>query len=78
LLDAGAPKHTTPHRLHREFYYGISLGERRAAIVRGRFYTESAPIVALRRVLQWAYYRRFRRLAQRLGRHHAHRTSEAS
>lgn len=56
------------HRLHRDFFYGISLGERRSAIARGRFYTEGAPLVAFRRVIQWGYYRRFRRLARRLRR----------
>lgn len=68
LLGEPPAKPSSAHRLHRDFYYGMSLGERRAAIVRGRFYTESAPVVTFRRVIQWGYYRRFNRLAQKLGR----------
>ena len=68
LLDAEPGQQPRPHRLHRDFFYGISLGQDRAAIVRGSHCLDGAPMVAGRRVLQWGYYRRLRRLAQKLTR----------
>ena len=63
LMDPDPRREPKPHRLHRDFSYGISLGRRRAAIVNGRFIIGGAPVVAFRRLLQWGYYRRLNRVA---------------
>lgn len=62
LIDPDPRREPKPHRLHRDFSYGISLGRRRAAIVNGRFTVGGAPVVTFRRLLQWGYYRRLERL----------------
>ena len=63
LMDPDPAHEPKPHRLHRDFSYGISLGRRRAAIVHGRFSVAGAPVVSFRRLLQWGYYRRLERAA---------------
>jgi len=55
LIDPDPRREPKPHRLHRDFSYGISLGRRRAAIVNGRFTVGGAPVVTFRRLLQWGY-----------------------
>lgn len=65
LMDPDPAHEPKPHRLHRDFTYGISLGRRRAAIVNGRFSVAGAPLVGFRRLLQWGYYRRLLRAARR-------------
>lgn len=57
-----------PHRLRRDFWYGISLGPRRSAVVYRQMVIESRLFVWFRRALQHAYYARFRRLGRRLAR----------
>jgi hypothetical protein len=52
--DAG-PAHT----LRPDFWYGLSLGAKRSAILKGARISERAMYVRARRWLQWAYYRRF-------------------
>jgi NADH dehydrogenase len=47
------------HRLRPDFWYGMSLGAKRSAIVRGARIDERGAYVSARRWLQWAYYRRF-------------------
>jgi NADH dehydrogenase len=47
------------HRLRTDFWYGLSLGAKRSAVLRGARIDERAAYVAFRRWLQWAYYRRF-------------------
>ena len=63
LMDPDPRRAPKPHRLHRDFSYGISLGRRRAAIVNGRLIVGGRPVVAFRRLLQWGYYRRLERVA---------------
>jgi hypothetical protein len=60
------PRH--PHRLRRDFWYGLSLGPRRSAVVYRQLVIESRLFVYFRRALQRAYYARFRRLGRRLAR----------
>lgn len=57
-----------PHRLRRDFWYGVSLGPHRSAVVYKQLIIESRLLVWFRRALQRAYYARFRRLARRLAR----------
>ena len=47
------------HRLRPDFWYGLSLGAKRSAVLRGPRISEREMYVQLRRGLQWAYYRRF-------------------
>lgn len=61
--DAGPP-----HRLRRDFFYGLSLGPRRSAIVYRGTIAEGRTLVWFRRWLEWAYYARFGWLARSLGR----------
>lgn len=63
LMDPDPKRVPKPHKLHRDFSYGISLGRRRAAIVNGRFILGGRAVVAFRRLLQWGYYRRMQRVA---------------
>jgi NADH:ubiquinone reductase (H+-translocating) len=48
------------HRLRTDFWYGISLGAKQGAIMRGARISERPVYVSARRWLQWAYYRRFK------------------
>lgn len=57
-----------PHHAHGEFWWGISLGPRRAAVVYRGWMVQGGGFVLLRRGLQRSYYRRFRKLAQKLAR----------
>ncbi len=47
------------HRLRTDFWYGLSLGAKKSAIVRGGRLDERSAVCRARRGLQWAYYRRF-------------------
>ncbi len=47
------------HRLRTDFWYGLSLGAKKSAIMRGGRLDERGVYVGARRALQWAYYRRF-------------------
>jgi NADH dehydrogenase FAD-containing subunit len=64
--DAGPP-----HRLRRDFFYGLSLGPRRSAIIYKRLCIEGRSLVWFRRWLQWAYYTRFRWIGWRAARRRA-------
>jgi NADH dehydrogenase len=48
------------HKLRTDFWYGMSLGAKKSAILRGPRIDERPAYVAARRWLQWAYYRRFK------------------
>ena len=61
-----APDTGPAHRLRRDFFYGISLGPSRAAIVYKHLITTGKFEHWFRRWLQWAYYARFRLLGRRL------------
>ncbi|HKV50848.1 MAG TPA: FAD-dependent oxidoreductase [Gemmatimonadaceae bacterium] len=65
LTDPDPAREPKPHRLHRDFSYGISLGRKRAAIVNRWFNIAGAPVVVFRRLLQWGYYRRLERVANK-------------
>jgi NADH dehydrogenase len=61
-----APEEGPTHRLRRDFFYGISLGRKRGAVVYGSFITTGRVQLWFRRFLRWGYYTRFRLLARRL------------
>ena len=65
LMDPDPTREPKPHRLHRDVSYGISLGRKRAAIVHRWFDISGAPVVVFRRLLQWGYYRRLERVANK-------------
>jgi NADH dehydrogenase len=52
------------HRLHRDFFYGLSLGPRHSLVLYGRWWVDSPMFVHFRRWLKCAYYERFRLLAR--------------
>lgn len=59
-----SPADGPPHRLRRDFFYGISLGRRQGAIIYKNFISLGRPQLWFRRFLQWAYYARFRLLGK--------------
>jgi NADH dehydrogenase len=58
------PAEGPPHRLRRDFFYGISLGRKRGAVVYKGFISIGRPQLRFRRFLQWGYYARFRLLGR--------------
>lgn len=60
-----SPVEGPPHRLRRDYFYGISLGRERGALIRGSFISVGRPQLWLRRFLRWGYYERFRLLGRR-------------
>ena len=63
-----SPTEGPTHRLRRDFFYGLSLGHERGAIVYKNFITTGRPQLWFRRFLQWGYYARFKLLARWRGR----------
>ncbi len=55
-----APGSGPAHRLRTDFWYGMSLGAKKSAILRDTRIDERPMYVSARRWLQWAYYRRFK------------------
>lgn len=47
------------HTLRPDFWYGLSLGAKQSAILKGARLSERGVYVQARRWLQWSYYRRF-------------------
>jgi NADH dehydrogenase len=64
LAHGWSPSDGPPHRLRREFFYGISLGARHAALVYKSFISIGRPQLWFRRFLRWAYYTRFQLLGR--------------
>ncbi len=58
------PNEGTPHRLRRDFFYGISLGRRHGALVYKSFISVGRPQLWFRRLLKWGYYARFQLLGR--------------
>ncbi len=56
-----------PHRLRRDFFYGVSLGRKRGGIFYGSLLHTSRLALRFRHFLRWAYYARFRLLARTTG-----------
>ena len=67
LAARSADDQGPPHRLRRDFFYGLSLGPRHSLVLYGRWWVDSRIFVHFRRWLKWAYYARFRLLARSLG-----------
>lgn len=61
-----SPTEGPPHRLRRDFFYGISLGRKRGAIIYKSFITMGRPHLWFRWLLRWGYYARFRLVARRV------------
>ena len=59
-----SPAEGPPHRLRRDFFYGLSLGRKRGAIIYKSFITTGRAQLLFRRFLQWGYYERFLLLAR--------------
>ncbi|HET7623068.1 MAG TPA: FAD-dependent oxidoreductase, partial [Gemmatimonadaceae bacterium] len=57
--SAWTPTEGPPHRLRRDFFYGISLGRKHGALVYKGIISVGRPQLWFRRFLQWAYYARF-------------------
>jgi hypothetical protein len=53
-----------PHRLRRDFFYGISLGRDRGAVIYRSFISIGRPQLWFRWFLRWGYYARFRLVAR--------------
>lgn len=62
--SAWAPTDGPTLRLRRDFFYGLSLGRKRGAIVYKSFITIGRAQLWFRRFLEWGYYARFRLLAR--------------
>jgi NADH dehydrogenase FAD-containing subunit len=58
------PTDGPPHRLRRDFFYGISLGRKRGALVYKSFISTGGIQLWFRWFLRWGYYARFRLLAR--------------
>jgi len=54
------PADGPPHRVRRDFFYGISLGRKRGAIIYKGFVSSGPLQLWFRRFLRWGYYARFR------------------
>jgi NADH dehydrogenase len=59
-----SPADGPPHRLRRDFFYGISLGRKRGALVYKGFISTGRAQLWFRWFLQWGYYARFRLLGR--------------
>jgi NADH dehydrogenase len=59
-----SPEEGPPHRLRRDFFYGISLGRKHGAVVYRSFISIGRPQLWFRWFLRWGYYARFRLLAR--------------
>lgn len=59
-----SPADGPTHRLRRDYFYGISLGRKRGAIIYKHFITSGRAQLWVRRFLQWGYYTRFRLVAR--------------
>jgi NADH dehydrogenase len=59
-----SPEDGPPHRLRRDFFYGISLGRKHGAVIYKSFITTGRPQLWFRWFLRWGYYARFRLLAR--------------
>ena len=59
-----SPAEGPVHRLRRDFFYGISLGRKRGAIVYKSFSSTGRVQLWFRWFLQWGYYARFHLLAR--------------
>ena len=64
LSSDWSPTDGPTHRLRRDYFYGVSLGRKRGAIVYKTFITTGRLQLWFRRFLQWGYYARFRLLAR--------------
>jgi NADH dehydrogenase len=64
LAQGWTPTEGPPHRLRRDFFYGISLGRRDGALVYRSFISVGRPQLWFRRFLRWGYYARFRLLGR--------------
>jgi NADH dehydrogenase len=63
-----SPAEGPVHHLRRDFFYGISLGRKRAALVYKSFISIGRVQLWFRWFLRWGYYARFRLLARWKGR----------
>jgi len=58
------PAEGPPHRLRRDFFYGISLGRKTGALVYKSFISTGRVQLLFRWFLRWGYYARFRLAAR--------------